>query len=314
MLALLTATAAYLGGVHVVPCADNSFRVLVMPTQLSPAVEQTLKTLNTTLKAEGLTELPGAYSGCDLSSATELTAASPSAANGNLAVKLSGTGELTFTRIDSGTTYAVAATSVEEPAPLECEVGDLVAGDDLRVANMTLAAAARWCIANASCAGFTAEVTGGIECSPQTTVEESDDFVEHQVYFKTAGYSASVATPPTWRRWRKPLAGYLTASLRLTPGDKTEKIYGLGQTGFTKSGGCPPSDPKATKAVPLARNGQTITLLQTKFAVAIPVAFSSAGYGLLFHMPGCEYCPRHLSPTASVLPTASVSPTAAADD
>ena len=74
-------------------------------------------------------------------------------------------------------------------------------------------------------------------------------------------------------------------------GDRNERIYGLGQGGWTKSGGCPsgaktPSGAAAQVAVPLSRNGQTITLLQTKFDVAIPAAFSSAGYATLFNMPG----------------------------
>ena len=79
------------------------------------------------------------------------------------------------------------------------------------------------------------------------------------------------------------LAGYLEATLDLKPAVKAERIYGLGQTGWTKSAGCPSGD---QKVVPLSRNGQTITLLQTKFDVAIPAAFSSAGYATLFNMPG----------------------------
>ena len=38
--------------------------------------------------------------------------------------------------------------------------------------------------------------------------------------------------------------------------------------------------------VPLERNGQTINLHQRKFFVVIPFAYSTAGYGFLFNMPG----------------------------
>ena len=38
--------------------------------------------------------------------------------------------------------------------------------------------------------------------------------------------------------------------------------------------------------MPLARNGQRVELRQTKFHVTIPTAFSSAGYGVVFNMPG----------------------------
>ena len=38
--------------------------------------------------------------------------------------------------------------------------------------------------------------------------------------------------------------------------------------------------------VPLERNGQTVGLHQRKFFVAIPFAYSTAGYGFLFNMPG----------------------------
>ena len=60
--------------------------------------------------------------------------------------------------------------------------------------------------------------------------------------------------------------------------------YGLGQGEWSKKGGGCPEGPQ--EVVPLARNGQTINLLQTKFHVTIPTAVSSAGYALLFHMPG----------------------------
>ena len=62
-----------------------------------------------------------------------------------------------------------------------------------------------------------------------------------------------------------------------------ERIYGLGQGNWTKEGGCP-SGPQ--RIVPLLRNGQRVNLQQRKFHVSIPFAYSSAGYGVLYNMPG----------------------------
>lgn len=59
--------------------------------------------------------------------------------------------------------------------------------------------------------------------------------------------------------------GFLTASLVITAGDKTERIYGLGQGNWTALGGCAVGSPQVV--VPLERNGQTVELLQRKFHV-----------------------------------------------
>ncbi len=79
------------------------------------------------------------------------------------------------------------------------------------------------------------------------------------------------------------LAGYMKGALSLRAADADEHIYGLGQGGWTRSAGCPSGD---QKVVPLVRNGQSAPLLQTKFSVTIPFAYSSAGYGVVFNMPG----------------------------
>ena len=207
-LTLLTAIAAAIAsdgateriffsslGVRVVPCADNSFRVLVAPSQVSPAVEKSLESLKATLAREGLAELPGAFVGCEMSSATVLTDAAPTATHGNLEIKLSPEGELTFTRLDTGTVYAKASPSIEAPAPLEnsCEVGDFAAGADVRVASVTLAEAARWCTANATCAGFTTRADGEGTCAALGEIQDE----QKEVYFKAAG--AGLGDDPTWR-------------------------------------------------------------------------------------------------------------------
>ena len=80
--------------------------------------------------------------------------------------------------------------------------------------------------------------------------------------------------------------GYVAVNLTVTAGDKNERIFGLGQGDWNQgSTGCgTPRDKQVV--VPLERNGQTIGLHQRKFFVAIPFAYSTAGYGFLFNMPG----------------------------
>ena len=80
---------------------------------------------------------------------------------------------------------------------------------------------------------------------------------------------------------------YLSVTLNTTAGNKQERIYGLGQGGWTADcEGCPTLPPSTQIKVPLQRNGQFVSLRQSKFHVAIPFVYSSSGYGLLYHMPG----------------------------
>lgn len=82
--------------------------------------------------------------------------------------------------------------------------------------------------------------------------------------------------------------GYYAADLVLSPQDSDERIYGLGQGNWTTqggaAGGCATGDPQ--RVVPLERNGQTVDLLQRKFHVSIPFAYSTGGYGFLWNQPG----------------------------
>lgn len=93
-------------------------------------------------------------------------------------------------------------------------------------------------------------------------------------------FTASAALGPS-----AALAGFWAANFSLQAGNKDERIYGLGQgewTGGTDDG----CATKSESVVPLERNGHTLGLLQRKFHVTIPFAYSSAGYGFLFNMPG----------------------------
>ena len=81
-------------------------------------------------------------------------------------------------------------------------------------------------------------------------------------------------------------ANFLSGALSLTAAQKEERIFGLGQGNWTNYGspGCATKGPE--RVVPLERNGQTVGLQQEKFHVTIPFAYSTAGYGFLWNMPG----------------------------
>ena len=70
--------------------------------------------------------------------------------------------------------------------------------------------------------------------------------------------AASFVGPPV----PKPGAGYLSANLSITAGDKDEVVYGLGQGNWTNEGGCPAAGLAGSRIVPLERNGQTVDLQQ----------------------------------------------------
>jgi alpha-D-xyloside xylohydrolase len=81
------------------------------------------------------------------------------------------------------------------------------------------------------------------------------------------------------------LPPYLAGAVVTTAGNVEERFFGLGQGNWTdkNDNGCPIGE---NRIVPLERNGQTVSLQQQKFDVAIPFVYSTAGYGFLFNMPG----------------------------
>lgn len=81
-------------------------------------------------------------------------------------------------------------------------------------------------------------------------------------------------------------AGYSQATVQVTPSQRNERFYGLGQGEWTKAGGMAGGCSVNSSVVPFVRNGQVVSLLQRKFHVTIPFVYSSAGYGFLFNMPG----------------------------
>jgi alpha-D-xyloside xylohydrolase len=88
--------------------------------------------------------------------------------------------------------------------------------------------------------------------------------------------------------------GLASASLSVTAGDKSEKLFGLGQGTWSRGngglgGGCASRGNSSTnteRVVPLVRNGQTVDLMQRKFHISIPFLYSTAGYGILFNQGG----------------------------
>jgi alpha-D-xyloside xylohydrolase len=80
--------------------------------------------------------------------------------------------------------------------------------------------------------------------------------------------------------------GFYSIRASMKAGDATERMFGLGQGNWTCDGGCASGCPQVV--VPLTRNGQTIELLQRKFHVTIPFAYSTGGggYGVLANMFG----------------------------
>ena len=81
-------------------------------------------------------------------------------------------------------------------------------------------------------------------------------------------------------------AGYSQMSLALSA-PQYAKVYGLGQIENTSAhGGCDGNGTTAS-ALPLARNGiGPIDLAASKFHVSIPWAYSTAGFGFLWNLPG----------------------------
>lgn len=207
--------------VALTPCGPNSFRVRVS-TALSPAGLQTFKGLEATLAAEGLSELPGAFVGCDEATIELSSSATTKARSGNLEVTLTSTG-VTFSRADNGVLLTTATATFTPPPSLaaSCTSGDWAAGSDLgSPANMTIAAAVEWCNAESACIGFTTRGTADV-CAATTTA----DTRMHQIYFK--GVGATATSDHAWLRWSKPLeGGYLQAGLDFVAAFKDERVYG----------------------------------------------------------------------------------------
>lgn len=158
-----------------------------------------------------------------------------------------------FRLAESNTVLFTATAEFDEqnrtgtPTTGNCALGT-VAGHRLGAeVNLTVDDAAEPCRKTPRCAGFSVEqgvyFGGGVK----------------PIYFKSA--FAATDGDRRWATWTKagmPL-GYLISTMTLTPGDPTERTYGLGQGNWTQEGGCPF---RPQEVVPLERNGQTVSLQQ----------------------------------------------------
>ena len=270
------------------PWCENGLRLRLQPDPLPAATIQTKAAHSALLKQRGLQEMPSALllgdGGCKPGAPGELSPSSTAVTSGNIMAKpVDGgigvyavdTAKLLFTA-----TAAFTTKSWGPAMPDSCVSGDWPRGNDLYMANLTVADALANCSATAACTGFTTEAAA---CA--------DDGAIHAFHFKTAALMGPQGNP-AWSSWSKPRAvteGYIFSSLNLTAGDSSERIYGLGQGGW--AGPQASWIPAGTQTiVPLERNGQEINLQQTKYHVTIPFALSTTSggqtYGFLWNMPG----------------------------
>ena len=232
------------------------------------------------LRRHELHELPTALvPDCGPGAETTLVPGGGAATHGNLRVALTAAGKLEVTRADTGAGLFTATPGFATPSIAEtCSTGALLAGGDIGKANVSLAEALRWCKAEPECRGFTTRMNATGSCD----VSKGGDAI-YKVYYKN---TTDGDGDPAWRAWTKPspeIMKYLVGTLEVEAADASERLYGLGQGNWTRGAPCP-AGPQAV--VPLERNGQTVQLLQRKFHVTIPFVYSTAGFGLLWNMPG----------------------------
>ena len=282
LLLLLPLAAAAPLAVTLTPWCSNSWRVQVAPASRAPHGAAEAARLDATLRAHGLEELPAALiDDCGPGAPVAPAAGGAAAANGNLVVELlPGGAALRFSLRDTGATLLTAAFQLGAPTfATSCSAGR-AKGSVLLRANMTLAAAADACAADAACVALSAQVPAGCTGGPL------DDTAPVPVTLVSG--SAYTDGDAAWRTWAKPAPGgpFQTALVNVTPGDAGERLFGLGQGGWSNDGSCPNGLANGTVVVPLLRNGQTLNLQQRKFHVTIPFLYSTAGYGFLLNMPG----------------------------
>ena len=285
-LVLPSATAMLEG--TATPWCENGLRLRLQPDPLPPAAIQTKVAQTKLLKQRGQQEMPSALllgeDGCRPGKPGALSPSSAAVTSGNIQAKMLVDGAVELRTVDTAkllfTAKATFATKAFGPAlPNSCVSGPTLQGNDLYVANSTVAGALANCSATAACVGFTTKVAA---CA--------DDGGIHTVYFKSVA-KVERGADPAWCSWSKPRSvtdGYIFSSFNLTAGDNSERIYGLGQGGWTKPPSWIPQGPQAL--VPLERNGQELDLQQTKFHVTIPWAVSTTSggqtYGFLWNMAG----------------------------
>jgi hypothetical protein len=104
----------------------------------------------------------------------------------------------------AGRVWPAVATDITEEVfgpgntRMECASGAIPAGGDLFQANVTIAAAKEWCLANSTCGGFTTATPAATTCSLPNT----DGGKVLHMYFKSqAGF---LNKQGNWTSWMKP--------------------------------------------------------------------------------------------------------------
>jgi alpha-D-xyloside xylohydrolase len=310
-MALLASASAELTNVTVVPWCDNSMRVMVNP----------MGSVLQNLRVDPPGGDPGEpFAALDVSKCTPgapiTLTKDGSAQSGNLKITLTG-GNLTLSRVDTKAPFFSASASAAgaatqpstgpvcdvvaslgcyvdsaavrvlpsgmkapaQPASLEtcaslvaAQVGSAAMPDTLlgveagkqcwfdpRNANSAGRRRAPASECNLPCAGNHTEICGG----------------EWRMSLYTAHCAAWTPPPPPPAFTPSSTSGFLAGGLVVSAAHMDERIFGLGQGNYTD-----------IDIVPLERNGQTVELYQTKFHITIPFAYSTAGYGFLWNMPG----------------------------
>ena len=283
-LPIVVAAAAEPLTIHARAWCENSLRLDITPSVMPASTIPTVAAREAMLKQRGLAAIPDALSDVGICQPGPTSTLGTPLTNGNIrAATGADSASIVFTSVDTGKTLFSAITTFAEqkhtsvPSIGVCTPGRVVGHDLGSAVNTTIDAAVQHCgKILLGCAGFS--VRGPACFGGQIAT------VQFLSAAPAAGASTSNATTG-WTTWTKPgmPPGYLIASATVTAGDKNERIYGLGQGGWTQEGGCP-AGPQAV--VPLERNGQTVALQQRKYHVSIPFVYSSAGYGFLFNMAG----------------------------
>ena len=284
----------------VTPWCDNSFRMKITFDKASAAVTSQRATLATRLASEELAELPGAFdpnTKCAPGKATVLSSTTAAVAAGYLEMSLTADGAVRAVAKDTGAVLFTLATTFTEPPPpppppspsvcAAAQPGVDQTGGKLisTLENQTTTTCCAACIANKDCDVWAlASQTNQKYCylvhnpsGTKSTPSGPTYRVMGVARNSSGGSGGGPHTPP----------GFYAIQAVMSAGDeKGERVYGMGQGNWTCDGGCATGCPQVV--VPLARNGQTIELLQRKFHVTIPFAYStgSGGYGVLMNMFG----------------------------
>jgi alpha-D-xyloside xylohydrolase len=277
--------------VKLTPWCDNSMRVRITPSSMPPATQPAVAALAKTLAAKNMTDLAGALvDTCNPGEPLVAQHGAPPTTHGNLVATIGADDSIQFTRKDTGAllfsakaSFALNEYSAAKWTTIPDKITSGCSGSEY-AGSLGSKDSAADCLAavEQSASRINYAVWRGDSNKGCFTCDLSDRGDPSTWIYKDMKGASSFVGPPL----PKLGAGYLQANLTITTGDKDEVVYGLGQGNWTDEGGCPAPGLAGSRIVPLERNGQSVNLQQRKFHVSIPFAYSTAGYGFLFNMPG----------------------------